>query len=131
MKTFSLLLYNFSNVIYNKKMSESSKMGLTGSKDHISSKKSYVSDILNEEESFSTHLNKDDSKTLDVENVNATGIDDMSVQSEPVNDSTFESEIDALSRIIRDSKGESNKNIKECNFQEMNSVQQPFVGKFE
>lgn len=85
-------------------MSESSKMGLFGSKEENSC---LNSDQANKDESperYAPYSVDSDSETYDTEALSIMDINDIiGVQSEPV-DSTLESEIAALSKIMTDSK---------------------------
>ncbi|XP_074115974.1 PHD finger protein enhancer of yellow 3 isoform X1 [Cotesia typhae] len=85
-------------------MSDSSKMGLFGSKEENSC---LNSDQANKDESperYAPYSVDSDSETYDTEALSIMDINDIiGVQSEPV-DSTLESEIAALSKIMTDSK---------------------------
>ncbi|XP_066584181.1 fap1 adhesin isoform X3 [Prorops nasuta] len=91
-------------------MSENSKMGLFGSKDE---NKDLKKESVKKEspERYGPYCLDSDSETYDTEALSIMDINDIiGVQSEPVNDSTFESEIAALSQIITESKVEPSLN---------------------
>ncbi|XP_008557711.1 uncharacterized protein LOC103578396 isoform X2 [Microplitis demolitor] len=95
-------------------MSESSKMGLFGSKEENNARLN--SEQQNKDESperYAPYSVDSDSETYDTEALSIMDINDIiGVQSEPA-DSTLESEIAALSKIITDSKTEiTDKTIK-------------------
>lgn len=95
-------------------MSESSKMGLFGSKDKNKEQKKEQSKKEDSPDRYAPYCIDSDSETYDTEALSIMDINDIiGVQSDPVGDSTLESEIAALSQIITDSKVENNQmNIK-------------------
>ncbi|XP_046835634.1 uncharacterized protein LOC124431592 isoform X1 [Vespa crabro] len=95
-------------------MSESSKMGLFGSKDKNKEQKKEQSKKEDSPDRYAPYCIDSDSETYDTEALSIMDINDIiGVQSDPVSDSTLESEIAALSQIITDSKVENNQtNIK-------------------
>ncbi|KAK2583365.1 hypothetical protein KPH14_009358 [Odynerus spinipes] len=95
-------------------MSESSKMGLFGSKDKNKEQKKEQSKKEDSPDRYTPYCIDSDSETYDTEALSMMDINDIiGVQSDPVSDSTLESEIAALSQIITDSKAENNQtNIK-------------------
>nr|XP_033325913.1 uncharacterized protein LOC117220247 isoform X2 [Megalopta genalis] len=93
-----------------KTMSESSKMGLFGSKDKT--KETEIKD--DSPDRYAPYCIDSDSETYDTEALSIMDINDIiGVQSEPVSDSTLESEIAALSQIITESKTDGGQNIAE------------------
>lgn len=87
-------------------MSEDSKMGLFGSKDKNQGQKESSKD--NSPVRYTPYCIDSDTETYDTEALSMMDINDIiGVQSEQVDDSTLESEMDALSRMITDSKVES------------------------
>ncbi|XP_015587021.1 titin isoform X1 [Cephus cinctus] len=97
-------------------MSESPNMGLFGSKDEIKEPKEATTSketlpsivpycIDSDSESY-------DDKALSIMDIN----DIIGVQSDPVGDSTLESEIAALSQIITDSKSDSNQKFLDIDY---------------
>ncbi|XP_034947560.1 uncharacterized protein e(y)3 isoform X2 [Chelonus insularis] len=95
-------------------MSESSKMGLLGSKEENSKQKNDESNKEESPERYAPYSANSDSETYDTEALSIMDINDIiGVQSEPVGDSTLESEFAALSEIITDSQSNSmDKNIE-------------------
>ncbi|KAL2716959.1 serine-rich adhesin for platelets isoform X3 [Vespula squamosa] len=90
-------------------MSESSKMGLFGSKDKNKEQKKEQSKKEDSPDRYAPYCIDSDSETYDTEALSIMDINDIiGVQSDPVGDSTLESEIAALSQIITDSKVENN-----------------------
>ncbi|XP_078040329.1 LOW QUALITY PROTEIN: PHD finger protein enhancer of yellow 3 [Augochlora pura] len=95
-----------------KTMSESPKMGLFGSKDKTKEDKTEVKD--DSPDRYAPYCIDSDSETYDTEALSIMDINDIiGVQSEPVSDSTLESEIAALSQIITESKTDGGQNIAE------------------
>ncbi|XP_076639739.1 PHD finger protein enhancer of yellow 3 isoform X2 [Colletes latitarsis] len=97
-------------------MSESPKMGLFGSKDETNETKQEVKD--DSPDRYAPYCIDSDSETYDTEALSIMDINDIiGVQSEPVSDSTLESEIAALSQIITESKTDGSQNIIEDKFE--------------
>ncbi|KAG7199278.1 hypothetical protein KM043_018139 [Ampulex compressa] len=94
-------------------MSESSKMGLFGSKDKNKDLKK-ESTKGDSPDRYAPYCIDSDSETYDTEALSIMDINDIiGVQSEPVSDSTLESEIAALSQIITETKAEGSHNTPE------------------
>ncbi|XP_076685405.1 PHD finger protein enhancer of yellow 3 isoform X2 [Andrena cerasifolii] len=91
-------------------MSESPKMGLFGSKDTTEETKKETKG--ESPDRYAPYCIDSDSETYDTEALSIMDINDIiGVQSEPVSDSTLESEIAALSQIITDSKTDGTLNV--------------------
>lgn len=90
-------------------MSESPRMSLSGSKDETDEPHTESTKKQKSPEHYAPYCNDSDSETYDTEALSMMDINDIiGVQSEPVGDS-LESEIDALSKIITDTKDGSQK----------------------
>ncbi|XP_053978140.1 uncharacterized protein LOC128876087 isoform X1 [Hylaeus volcanicus] len=97
-------------------MSESPKMGLFGSKDETNETKTEAKD--DSPDRYAPYCIDSDSETYDTEALSIMDINDIiGVQSEPVSDSTLESEIAALSQIITESKTDGSQNVTENKFE--------------
>ncbi|XP_076659725.1 uncharacterized protein LOC143363028, partial [Halictus rubicundus] len=93
-------------------MSESAKMGLFGSKDKTQEEKTEAKD--DSPDRYAPYCIDSDCETYDTETLSIMDIHDIiGVQSEPVSDSTLESEIAALTQIITDSKTDGGQNAVE------------------
>ncbi|XP_076163951.1 PHD finger protein enhancer of yellow 3 isoform X2 [Ptiloglossa arizonensis] len=98
-------------------MSESPKMGLFGSKDETNETKKEAKD--DSPDRYAPYCIDSDSETYDTEALSIMDINDIiGVQSEPVSDSTLESEIAALSQIITESKTDGSQNLTDDKFEE-------------
>nr|XP_031835831.1 uncharacterized protein LOC116428381 isoform X3 [Nomia melanderi] len=107
-----------------KTMSESPKMGLFGSKDKTKEGKTEVKD--DSPDRYAPYCIDSDSETYDTEALSIMDINDIiGVQSEPVSDSTLESEIAALSQIITESKSDVGQNVIE----DQSDMQQESISK--
>lgn len=93
-------------------MSESPKMGLFGSKDETKEIKKNTKD--ESPDRYAPYCIDSDSETYDTEALSIMDINDIiGVQSDPVSDSTLESEIAALSQMITESKTDGTQNVVE------------------
>ncbi|KOC70578.1 PHD finger protein 10 [Habropoda laboriosa] len=97
-------------------MSESPKMGLFGSKDETKETKKEVKD--DSPDRYAPYCIDSDSETYDTEALSIMDINDIiGVQSEPVSDSTLESEIAALSQMITESKTDTSQSATEIKYE--------------
>ncbi|CAK9817191.1 PHD finger protein 10 [Anthophora plagiata] len=96
-------------------MSESPKMGLFGSKDETKETKKETKD--DSPDRYAPYCIDSDSETYDTEALSIMDINDIiGVQSEPVSDSTLESEIAALSQMITESKTDTSQSGTEIKY---------------
>ncbi|CAK9832232.1 PHD finger protein 10 [Anthophora retusa] len=97
-------------------MSESPKMGLFGSKDETKETKKETKD--DSPDRYAPYCIDSDSETYDTEALSIMDINDIiGVQSEPVSDSTLESEIAALSQMITESKTDTSQSATEIKYE--------------
>ncbi|XP_033220328.1 uncharacterized protein LOC117174965 isoform X2 [Belonocnema kinseyi] len=113
-------------------MSDFSEMGLVVSKDEESRAVEPSLNIISEvADTLVTDSIHSESKTCINKSSNVIAINDViGVESAPLSESTFENEIDALSRVITDYKGEISRNIKFCNPIENSGSSENIIKKY-